>query len=316
MADEELLLEHIRSASALGSQAASAGRHEDGWKIFRDSANSVIAAAPGNAHNKKLQVVLKVAEQESDMHKRASMMQQAFSKLLLGRSPTGAPHRGPPSRPGSQPGTDSGTLQNSAEPFHKLGRPATEHRMRASRARGLGLGLQAADKVLKEQEVRLDSPSFTDPRKGPVHLQQYLQEVSRHPPGGRAPIYRSSSAPYFEATPHATDHYFSGSEKDGRVTSHYTKKGAPRSNSHYKNTLAGANTSFDDYDPWKTSNQVFQGSAEKYDVKPPERFKKDANFQYVNGDPAQGVAANWQRVMLPAYHRTQAEINGIGMGGR
>lgn len=367
MSEAALLLDHPRSANALGVQASKSGRHQDGWKIYKDSASSLIAAAPDNLINKRLQTVLSVAEQERDVQKRASMMQKAFEKLLckdpstasgLSRPPTG--HREltggmrgmanaaahslrPRSIAGSRPGTGqpahpsiANGLSRADGPLRGLGRldrPGAVDVLDLSGPDEVKLGRVEShlDRLDRPGAVdtldlsrpdgvelgRVRSPSYTDPRKGPAYLRKYLLEVSEFPPDGvRAPIYRAATAPYFEPTPHATEQYFSAAEKDGKVTSHYTKLGAPKSNSHYKNTLAGAKAGFDDDNPWKTSNQVFQANASKYDVAPPSRHGRDANFQYVNGDPRQGVAHLGQRVMLSAYHRTQAEVNGLGMGGR
>eukprot|EP00928_Gymnodinium_smaydae_P083040 TRINITY_DN66314_c0_g1_i1.p1 TRINITY_DN66314_c0_g1~~TRINITY_DN66314_c0_g1_i1.p1 ORF type:complete len:351 (-),score=67.07 TRINITY_DN66314_c0_g1_i1:191-1222(-) len=343
MADEQLILDHVRSANALGQQAAKVGNHAEGWKIYRDSAESVIAAAPGTPAKKKLELALQVAEQEKNVQKRASLMQQAFDKLLsksLARSKSlaaeaGAARREPNLANGlSCPGTGAalrgcsggaGSRPGTGQPRRllPLGPGGEGLRSDYASAPNLANGLsRPADAMSQAERSRpgsrcgVEDPT-TDPSVGPAHLRQYLRDISRpHGPEGRSGIYKPASTPYFEHTPHAKEHYFSGAEKEGRVTSHYTKLGAPKSNSHYKNTLAGANTDFEDFDPWKTSNMCFQGNANKYKVAPPERVNRDANFQYVNGDPRQGLAHIHQRAMLPAYHRTQAEINGLGMGGR
>lgn len=338
MSDADLLLEHARSANALGVQASRAGRHQDGWKIYKDTASSLIAAAPDNPINKRLLTVLGVAEQERDVQKRANMMQKAFEKLVFKDPSMASGLNRPPTGPREFLGGMRGRVNSGADVMRPRSiagsRPGTGQPARPSIAGGLSRvdgSLRDLGRLDRAGDIeildlcgpdrgelsRVGSPSYTDPRKGPAHLRKYLHEVSDDPPDGvRAPIYRAASVPYFEPTPHATEHYFSGAEKNGQVTSHYTKLGAPKSNSHYKNTLAGAKSSFDDDNPWKTSNQVFQGNANSYDVTPASRHGRDANFQYVNGDPRQGVAHIAQRVRLPAYHRTQAEVNGLGMGGR
>lgn len=289
MADDALL-KHVKSAQILGTQVAAEGRHEDAWRILNDSVNSVMAAKPGSPDHKMLKLAVKLAHQQQDMKIRAEIMNQACDELLEKKSSSRAavPRSGldtplvmslPPSKPGT--------------PTRR--RPAT--------------GLSSGGR---------DGQLYTDPRVSPAHLQKYLHEISSEPPpDGRPPIYRASSAPYFQVSPHAKEPQFSGAQTaEGRVTSHYTRFGAPKSNSHYKNTLAGACTQFDDLDPWKTSNQVFQRNAREYKLDPGARVSRDANFQYVNGDHNQGLASIRQRVRLPAYHRTQAEINGLGMGGK
>mmetsp|Transcript_57409 Transcript_57409/g.168089 ORF Transcript_57409/g.168089 Transcript_57409/m.168089 type:complete len:294 (+) Transcript_57409:65-946(+) len=286
-------LDHVRAARDLGVHAAQSGRHEDSWKILKRSAKAAVAASPKGVLGRRLQHAMDAAQRHGDPQQRALVMQQVFDEVLSKQTHL------------SRPGTSSHEVVATA----------------AERARP-GTGLKRSPSLpASRPTTRPGSPalhagvreSLPDPCLGPAHLRGYLQAISKDPRA--VPVYRAASAPYFEATPHAKEAYFSGAEtENGQVTSHYTKLGAPKSNSHYKNTLPGANVDFHDADRYQTSNSVFYGKAQDYKV-PSTPVRRDPNFQYVNGDPRQGLAT-WHRAALPGYHRTRAEVNGLGIGAR
>eukprot|EP00927_Polykrikos_kofoidii_P033907 TRINITY_DN28743_c0_g1_i1.p1 TRINITY_DN28743_c0_g1~~TRINITY_DN28743_c0_g1_i1.p1 ORF type:complete len:304 (-),score=30.79 TRINITY_DN28743_c0_g1_i1:106-1017(-) len=292
------VFDHLRSADEVCHQAAANGRPEDCWKIYRNSAQSAIAAAPRTPLSGHLNLVMGVAERQRDPVKRAAMMQHAFHELLAGEErpqsnrmvPRATRSQGPPQ--GARVAWSAPRL-GEVEPMRN-GSP----------------GVAAAMGQMGQRRAPLSRGSSRPP--SPQLIPPITPEISRHlqiTPGGH-PMLRAASAPYVAATPHASEPYFSGHETDdGHKTSHYTKLGAPRTNSHYKNTLPGANTKFHDADDWQTSNNVFFGNSRQYPLDVPQR-RQDPNFQYVNGDARQGLAT-WQRTQLPGYHRSKAEINGL-----
>eukprot|EP00930_Biecheleria_cincta_P050572 TRINITY_DN35763_c0_g1_i2.p1 TRINITY_DN35763_c0_g1~~TRINITY_DN35763_c0_g1_i2.p1 ORF type:complete len:245 (-),score=49.41 TRINITY_DN35763_c0_g1_i2:217-951(-) len=230
--EEAAVLDHLRAAKAIGDKVSIEGRYEDSWQVYKNSAKSAMAAAPGSPTSRQLGLAMSLARQQHSPAQRASTMRRAIGVVL---------------EPGALPDSPSSVASSS--------RPAT--------------------------------------------------------PGTTISLGRSGSAPAL---------MFSGSlTADGWRTSHYTKHGAPRTNSHYDNTLRGGNKKFHGVqgwqasdreffaDGWRTSNEAFFEDSAKYALTPPKQ-RDDPNFQYVNGDKRQGLST-WQKSALPGYWRTHAEGN-------
>merc|ERR1712107_407682 len=77
-------------------------------------------------------------------------------------------------------------------------------------------------------------------------------------------MIRSSSAPYFASAPSREPYFSSSRTATGVKTSHYTSLAAPKTNSHFKNTLAGGDGRFQLANQWTTSNDAFYGDSHRY----------------------------------------------------
>lgn len=318
---DSALTKHVRSVQSLASEVAAEGRHEDAWQISRDSAASVIAASPGSPNHKMLKLALKLAEQEKDMGARADIMQHAFDEVLdkSSVSPNGGlSQSGTALRRRPAADTSMGTLDQPMTPLRR--HPMNETLMETPDRPSLAMGLSrpSMPHCLSRHYTQSRPSSSTVDRHGASFrsLPSELPRVQREEPevspdanlqfgstwetdrmlGGsagnfRPSLTRASSAPYFVNTPLGA-----GTQ---RGTSHYTRLGGPRTNQNFVNTLPGANREFVGRDPWKTSTQVFYQDPEG-DPEPVRR--RDANFQYFNGNKYQGVATVRERVRLPAHH--------------
>eukprot|EP00928_Gymnodinium_smaydae_P018212 TRINITY_DN16933_c0_g1_i1.p1 TRINITY_DN16933_c0_g1~~TRINITY_DN16933_c0_g1_i1.p1 ORF type:complete len:244 (-),score=44.22 TRINITY_DN16933_c0_g1_i1:147-878(-) len=82
---------HLRSAIAVGAPAFVAGRHDDCWTIYRNTARSVISAAPSSPSATRLREALSSASLEGDASHRAALLQQAFDDVMASRGCTTTP---------------------------------------------------------------------------------------------------------------------------------------------------------------------------------------------------------------------------------
>jgi hypothetical protein len=139
-------------------------------------------------------------------------------------------------------------------------------------------------------------PNSSESIESPKTLREGL------PPAGISPMKRASSAPYFAPRPLGGHLFMEDARTTQRGTSHYTTLAAPRTNSHFCDSLPGGNLEFGmSSNPWKTTHQSFHKHPE---LDTSIRCSKDRNFQYVDGEKYNGVASVRQRVKLPAHHNS------------
>jgi len=310
------VLEHLRSAGMLGAQAAKEGRQADSLSIYRNSAKSVIAAAPKSPASRKLRAALQAADQLVDQESGTRVLQQAFDGMLSG---------GRPAADCCQQQADfCPRWQQQLQQQHEQQRKRQQKQQRQ-------LAWQEQEQQRQVERTVPQSVSFghlPQSRRSSTQAAARPRSTGRvvsrpaTPPlatgleehmfmNGSTPMVRAMSSPYLQATPHSSEPYFSDSfADDGSKTSHYTKMGAPKTNSHFKNTLSGANAKFHEADEWTTSNGAFFGDSASYKL-PSRRVRKNPNFQYVNGDPRLGLSIGEQSASLPAYFRSRPEINGL-----
>eukprot|EP00928_Gymnodinium_smaydae_P049674 TRINITY_DN33362_c0_g1_i1.p1 TRINITY_DN33362_c0_g1~~TRINITY_DN33362_c0_g1_i1.p1 ORF type:complete len:242 (-),score=38.11 TRINITY_DN33362_c0_g1_i1:320-1000(-) len=88
MADGERVIDHLRAAREIGTRVANEGRHADTWLVYKNSAKSVLTAAPGTHTSKQLQLALSKAKRQPDACGKALTMQEAFDDVLSRRPVT------------------------------------------------------------------------------------------------------------------------------------------------------------------------------------------------------------------------------------
>lgn len=294
---DSALASHVRSVQTLASEVAAEGRHDAAYKILRDSVAGVLVASRSSPDQKMLKLATRLAEQEDDPSARTKILFQAYDEMLdkssmnqttrLPRATT------PTSRPPRPLAETPDRPLNSFSPSNPLNR--TLNRSGNNFRPVLGSPLPRFNSSLQRDDI---SP------RSDLNLEQGdSQKFSREglPPAGKSPMKRAASAPYF--VPRASGSQPFGDDRiSNRGTSHYTTLGAPRTNSHYAETLPGGNWEFGgSINPWRTTHQSFHKGEDQEPLTP---CSKDRNFQYVDGEKYNGVASVKQRVKLPAHHRS------------
>lgn len=311
------LSKHVRSVKSLASEVAAEGRHEDAWQILKDSAASVMVASPGSPNQKMLKLAVRLAEQEKDMSLRTNIMQQAFDEALpthAAMETTMAPTEWPSTPSLRRPRGEVEFTPDRPNISNGLSRPSTppclmRHSRPAPRDCFVARSRALPSELPRVQREQYELPPQANLRgsflgSGPLGLPLSAfeaRETDALPPAGKPPMARAASAPYFVSRPRGIDRFMDEDRTTQRGTSHYTTLGGPRTNQNYGNSLPGANGQFGDRDPWKTSTQAFY---QVPDMDPEPFPRRDANFQYVNGEKHQGLATVRQRVRLPAHHTT------------